>query len=401
MRQTDADQKATTKHTLRPHPLTAIVAFALLGAILGLVIWGIEPRHASGDTFWYARIALELTGKAEDEATRAAAEFIVREEGTHDTEAWVATAETMDPRYPAIFASRPIYPISVALFLGVADLRTAMALGALLAGVVFAAAFGWFVRHVTGSMLAGIGAVVLAFALPSGQWFAFMYADGWMLALWTLVLACACRYLLEARQRYIVAALAGLAALYLTKPANGAVLVFTFVVLGLGAMLLRTSSRAHAVTLGLWCAVVGVTQLAVFAGLGLPGFDTTLQDMFTSHFTQPDVPDPLSLLLRRDLDLVQMAVAFPFREAPVFLMLVALLAPLAIARRSWATAWLLAGLASVLTVVVHPVTSEIPRLLAPIWISAALGGSWWLSRFWVSQRRRLRWTAADTRNWIP
>jgi hypothetical protein len=362
------------------HPLTPIVAFGVLGALLGLARWGIEPSHASGDAFWYARMALRLGGETEIAATQTAANFIVAEGRGTDPAVYVALAETIDRRYPAIFESRPIYPLVVTSFLSITELRPAMALGSLLAGVVFAAVFGSFVRYRFGSMLAAVGAVAITFALPSGKWFAFMYADGWMLALWALVLACATWYLREPRPRYLAATLAGLIGLYLTKPANGVVLVITFVLFSVGAVVLRTENRARAVTLGSSCAVVGVIQLAVFAALALPGLDSTLQDLLTSHFARPDVPDPLSRVLLMDLHLIPFALAFPFREGPALLLLVALIAPLVIVERSWAAVWVMAGRGSMLTVLVHPLTSEIPRLLAPIWVTAALGAGWWIGR---------------------
>jgi hypothetical protein len=74
-----------------------------------------------------------------------------------------------------------------------------------------------------------------------------------------------------------------------------------------------------------------------------------------------------------------MALAFPLQEPLTVLLLAGLLAPLVAIRRSWAAAWLVAAFASALTVLAHPVTTEFPRLLAPIWVSAALGGGLWMA----------------------
>ena len=360
------------------HPFATILAFALLGAVLGLVRWGLESSHAGGgvvgDSFWYARAALELRGVAEDDATRAAAEFIVAERRGSDPEAYVTFARTIDPRYPAIFESRPIYPLTIAAFLSIAELRAAMAFAALLAGIVFATGLGWFVHRVAGSLAAALGAVVIAFVLPSGKWFAFLLADGWMLAFGVLALAFGSLYLLDPGRRYLAAALVSIVMVYLTKPANGAVFVVAFALIGVGAWAFRSPSRRQAGLLAAAAGVVGLVQIAAFAILGLPGLETTLQDMFTSHFSNPDVGDPLQRLFWRDLEVLRMALAFPLEEPLIVLLLAGLLAPLVAIRRSWAATWLVAALACTLTVLTHPVTTEFPRLLAPIWVSAALGG---------------------------
>ena len=145
--------------------------------------------------------------------------------------------------------------------------------------------------------------------------------------------------------RYLVAALVSIVLVYLTKPANGAVLVVAFALVGVGAWAFRSPSRKQAGLLAAAAGVVGLVQIAAFAILGLPGFETTLQDMFTSHFSNPDVGDPLQRLFWRDLEVVRMALAFPLQEPLIVLLLAGLLAPLVAIRRSWAAAWLVAAFA--------------------------------------------------------
>jgi hypothetical protein len=255
-----------------------------------------------------------------------------------------------------------------------------MALAALAAGVAFAMVFGWFVQRLTGSLAAALGATCLGFVLPSGRWFAFMYADGWVLVFATMALAFGCIYLGDSRARYLSVFLSSIVLLYFTKPANGAALVVGFVLLGLGAWIAGSPSRRPAATLAAASLVIGLTHLAALTILDLPGLETTLQDMFTLHFTQPDVADPLERLLWRDLEVAGMALRFPLQEPMTVLVVAGLVAPLVAIRRSWAAAWLIGGLAAVLTILAHPVTSEFPRLLAPTWITAALGGGLWITR---------------------
>jgi hypothetical protein len=368
--------------------LRIAVGLALLGGLLGVARFALAPSHASGDAFWYARLALEYHGYSEAEATSSAAQFIVAEGRGGEAEDYVELAGTIDPRYPAIFASRPVYPLVVSAILTFANLSTAMTVGALLAGVVFAGVFGWFTGEVTSSPLAALVAVGLSFALPSGQWFAYMYADGWMLAFLALAMVTASLYLRHGRGRYLWFTLLSVGLVYLTKPANGAVFVAGMVLLGFGSLVLRSDRWKEAVGLGAASLVLGIVQVIVFQLLKLPGFETTLQDMFTLHFASPDVDNVFGRLLSRDWDVVSMAVASPFHDPVMFGLALVLLVGLVMRRTAWATAWLVIGCAAVLTVLAHPVTSEFPRLLAPIWISAALGGGLWIvsvRKHWSNQ----------------
>lgn len=359
--------------------MLSLVLFAVLGAVLGLVRWDFEQSHASGDAFWYARMALEYSGASREDATSAAATFIVGEGRGDDPAVYVRYADTVDPRYPAIFESRPLYPLIASTIVPVAGLRAAMALAALAAGVAFAMAFGWFVQRFTGSLAAALAATSLAYVLPSGQWFAYMYADGWMLVFATLALAFGCVYLGDSRARYLSAFAASFVLLHLTKPANGAVLGVSFLLLGVGAWIVGSPNRRPAAILATASLTIALAHLGAFALLDLPGLETTLQDMFTLHFSQPDVLNPLERLLRRDVEVAGMALRFPLQEPGTVLFLAVLVAPLVAIRRIWAAVWLIGGFAAVLTILAHPVTSEFPRLLAPVWITAALGAGLWIT----------------------
>jgi hypothetical protein len=364
------------------------MAFAALGLFLGVIRWAVEPTHASGDAFWYARLALEYRGLSDAGATQLAADFIVDQGRGDDPAAYVELVRSVDARYPAIFASRPIYPLIVAGVLSIANLGTAMALAALLAGIAFAVAFGWFICSVTGSLVAAAGGVLLAFVLPSGKWFAFMYADGWMLVFLVLALALATRYVLDRRVWHLICAMAAVGMLYLTKPANGAALVIGLVIIAIVGWASRLEGHERLSTVGAAAGAVGLAQVAVFAVIGLPGLETTLQDMFTVHFSAPDVDNLVVRVLSRDLDVIGMAVSLPFREPVTMLVIAALVVPL-VTRQQWAWMWLSAGSCSILVVLAHPVTSEIPRLLAPIWIVGALGGALWIARIRSSRMKRL------------
>jgi len=256
---------------LRRGRLLMVAGLVVLSAVLGLVRYQLEPRHEYSDTFWYARSALIIAGRPVQLATVEAAQLMADERGVEDPSGWVKAVTEHDPRYVAIFDSRPLYPVISAPLVAVAGLRSGLLVASLLAGILFGVTLGWFVEAVTGSHLAAAAAVMLGFALPSGTWFAVMLSDGWMLALWTATLVSAARYLAVGRRAWLAAAIAGTVALYATKPANGAVLVGTLVLLALGGLIFRAGNRRRMLEMGAAAALVGIGQVVVFAILGHAG----------------------------------------------------------------------------------------------------------------------------------
>lgn len=357
----------------RPSP--ALLAMILvLGATLWGVRWASSDRHASGDTFWYARAALRFAGESTPDATVDAARYIVGQGRGNDEAAWIHVAETIDRRYPAIFDSRPVYPLVAAAFIPFVGLD-GMLVAALLSGLIFAVAIGVIAYRLTGSRAASLGAVLLAYALPSGQSLVFLYADGWMLAFLAIALGCATAYLLEGKRGWLLAFALTLVAVYGSKPANGAIVVAATVALAGLVLVARSPSRARVARLASVAAAIGAGQIILFAVIGAPGLNETLQDYFTGHFAVPDVADPLRLLIVRDISLVPWLLVSLLLNPIVLAVAVLGLAPLLVVRTAWAFLWVLAGVATTLAVLLHPVLSEIPRLMAPIWVAVALGGS--------------------------
>lgn len=362
----------------RPHrsvtsTLVFLAGLAALGVLLSLVRSQIEPPRVGGDVFWYVRYAFQLAGLSEALATRETAEFMVAAGQSADPARLITFVETIDPRYPAIFASRPFYPLTFAPLIRILEPQAAMHVSIVTAAALFAAITGWFVRLVSGSLPIAVGVVALAFALPSGGWFAHFYAEGWMLALWSAGLAFAGLFLARGAGGHLGAAVAGLILLYLTKPANGAVLALTLALVGfVGASLPRLEPRRRYLVLAASATAVALTHLIALRVLGLPGLTESLQDTFTAHFTQPDVADPYGSLVRRNLQLLPAMVTWVTHD-PLTPAVMLGLAALGLIRRGWAVLWLVGGLATGLTVLLHPVTTQFERLMAPTWLSAALG----------------------------
>lgn len=368
------DLAVSGDHGSRARITVFILGLVALGLACWLVRWSVAPTHASGDTFWYTRQALQLAGSSRSAATASAARFIVEQGRGASAQSWIQTADTIDPRYPAIFESRPVYPLVAAALVPILGVE-AMVAAALLAGLAFAVALGLGIRAMTGSYVVGAVGVVVAYALPSGEWLAFLYADGWMLALWVSVIGLAAAFVASGRRPWMIAYALALAVLQETKSANGVVLIVAIAGVAVIAVVLRSEDRRRIGQLAMVGSLVVVAQLGIGMVVGAPGLAVTLQDYFTKHFSVPDVPDPLRMLLRRDASLLPRVLINSLADPRPVAAVAAGLAALAWLRTMTAAMWIAAAAATTLTVLIHPAPSEFPRLLAPIWISVAVGAA--------------------------
>ena len=357
--------------------LAWLMVLLVTSAALWVICWTISPARASGDTFWYTKAAFQIAGSHDDEAAQSAATFTVAVAGHGSVAGWIAAVHTVSPRYQAIFAVRPFFPASGALLIPVFG-SDAMIVSTFVGGVLVGVVLGLFVLRVTRSRWASLAAVVLVYVLPSGRYLALVYADGWMLTLWVACLAVASLYLLEGRRTYLLAlgVLAGLLAL--TKSANAVVLAVTLVGTALASVVVRGSERRRALSLAAVGSGVAGFDVVGFALLGMPGVTETIQDMFTGHFTRPDVPSPLTRLIQYDVRSLRTWIRGLVGN-PITIVVVAVAATkLATARTLWAIIWLLGAASTILVVLLHPVGSEIPRLLIPIWPTVSIGLALWL-----------------------
>lgn len=356
----------------RPRP--AVVLFGATGAIAWLVRWLTATSHVAGDSFWYAKQALELAGVPSADAAREAGAMMVRAGHGVSVEGWVQAVGAVDPRYQAIFATRPLFPLLAAPFtpfLGADALIPA----AWIAGVLFAVALGIVAERLTGSAILGVAAIALAYALPGGGWIAFLYADGLMLALWVAGLGLLSWFLLSGDRRSLAWLGAAFVLLLVTKSANATALAAAAVAAGAISAVRPGAGRARGRDLALAGLALLAGQIVVSAVLGLPDARASAEDLLTAHFTRAEVPDPWLQLLRLDVhawrDLLAAAVPTPVAGAVLGAGL------LGLARPSWAVPWLVGAAVSAGLLLLHPVVSEVPRLIAPAWVAAALGIACW------------------------
>ena len=348
-----------------------LVAALVLGIALWSARWATADRRATGDAFWYARTAEIIAGRSSDEATEVAADVMERYRG-QAAERWLEAPDTVDPRYQAIFAARPFFPAVAAQFarpLGADALVGASLLG----GAVLAAVVTFAAARFVGGGPAAVFVAALAFVLPSGVFVARLGPEGWVLVWWTAALALATAYLPRPRHGVLVGLVVTVIALYLTKSSNAAVLAIALTGTA-GVAWWRRLPEAPSMARAAVVVVATVGGLlAASAAAGQPSIVDSIQDLLTDHFTRPDVAAPLIELVLVDLRQLPRWLA-GLLLAPVEVGL-AVIAAIALVRfagpPSWP--WLAGAGATVLLVVVHPVTSEIPRLLAPIWVTVAIG----------------------------
>ncbi len=353
---------------------------ALFGLAVWVAAWNLHRPRGYWDTFDYTSVALQAAGYDRVSADKAAIRFahgytapgFISDPPVYDAR---LESRTFEPRrYRAIFDSRPLYPRVAALFVpwfGVNAMIVASALG----GWLFAVALGLSVELLTQSKLLSLAAVAAAFALPLGVWLIGLLAEGWMLAFWTAGLGLATAYARQRRLSLLTAFGLACVLLALTKSTNAVPLAIALLTIALFALVGRCGSAAALLHLAAVASGVVVAAVAVTAWLGLPGFKDGVQDLLTEHFTKPDVASPWLPLARLafhgTIEVVRDA-------APALWLILAFAAiPLLRAARGAVVLWAVAAAASMLLFVIHPATSEMPRYLAPVWISVVIGLVLW------------------------
>jgi hypothetical protein len=203
---------------------------------------------------------------------------------------------TGQPRYRQIFAPRIGYPLAVAALAPLTGMRIALwavPVGCtLLAGLLL-----WYLLTVAGlrPSVASVGQALL-YLLPTGTWGVLSLSEGpTLLGVVTAILG---SVLLSTGRRGsgIAALVAGLVATGLVKYSTALPFAGALVVVALVGWWLRAGDRRGLLLLGATGAVATGAVMLVSTLLGLPGMSESLQDSFTNHFHQPDVPDPWSRL---------------------------------------------------------------------------------------------------------
>jgi hypothetical protein len=343
----------------------------LVGAAAFVVRFEQPERRASGDTYYYVSQAEEFAGVPTSTATDAAKRLMCRDyrnllniTGGSDPSCSEYPVITT-PRYTAIFASRPLWPLLLSAPVSLLGVVRGVIVVSLL-GAMLAALAVYLVLRALGSSPEASGAAGVVFTLlPTGYWSDKLLPEGAVLA--TLVVAVYAGARLVQGRGHLVPLVACLVALYAFKPANGMALAVALLAAAAVLLALRRGRR-QALALGA-VGIAGIAGwLAVSKLLGLPSFEETLQDLATVHFSRPDTPRPYGVLwdLNRSLWLRHipgfLGVPWPY---PIVLPCAAVV--LYALRRAGLVVAAVA-LAGTLIVLAHPLLTQYDRLVSSVWL---------------------------------
>ena len=358
----------------------AIALLALLGLIAWVAVWNTTPQARAGyDTLWYARFAYIYSGASEDAANDMAWELVTR----YGDQAFLSYMEERDgwpwqgfddpsrERWVGIYQMRPIMPLVSAAAYPLLGIDAPLAASAL-AVVVLVIAAGVALAPVAGSMTALV-VVLLSLINPHASgWLVHLTTDGLGMALWFAVLAASAPFVTGGGRHWLLA-VAGAALLLAFTRQTATIVPLTFGLATVVAVIGRATvwRRFAALTAA---TVPALIIFAVFSRVAnFPSFGDMLQDVPTTHFSRPDVYDPIGFIVDANLRLLPAIVDTFFRH-PVLPLIVGLgIAGFLIRPRWWALPWAIAVATIPLLHVAHPIITGLPRTVAPAWFSLNLG----------------------------
>ena len=377
------------------------LAGALLIAALFTVIQAVDYRQnvPSNDTYQYAKQTLRFLGDSPSTAVHDSVVMYCQDSGnaavtadsldnatnpSHSTytSAYQGCLQTYrngltpsSPRYLAIFTSRPGYPLLAAPIAAVFGLRFGLWAAAMLCTLLSGFLVLLLLRSFGCSRLVALGGEALLLVAPTGYWGSRMLTDGPSLTTVLLTLMGAVWLVQHRRTRSGLWLLcAGFATGFVIRYSSEQLVALLLTLAALVCLWRVPSSRHRDMKLLALVSGAGfVVSEALSTLLGWPGFSASLQDTFTKHFARPDVPDPVSKLVRLD---IHYWGYFPVSE-PTALLLAAGLVTLAVLliRRDRVYGILVVALSltGLGAVVAHPIASQSDRLMMPVWLLLVLG----------------------------
>ena len=352
----------------------ALAAAVVIGvALVTFVVRFDQPeRRTTGDTYFYAVQAEGFAGASTSTAEQSAKHLLcadVRNGLQLDgriTRSCLSYPVISDPRYVAIFTSRPLWPLLLAPGVRLLGLPRAVILGSLLGALLAALAVFLVLRGLGTSVLAAGAAGVTFSLLPTGYWADKLLPEGAVLAVLLAGIYGASR-VVRGQLWGLAWLVPALVALYAFKPANGAALAAGLVVAGVVLLPFGKGRVPALVLVGVGGA--GIAGWFVVSWLlHLPSFDETVQDLATVHFSRPDVPRPLGALRRMNVELWEREVGrwlglpWPF----AIVLPAAVITVLGLRRAG--IVWAAGSLAGVSIVVAHPMITQYDRLASSVWL---------------------------------
>ncbi|MER5637501.1 hypothetical protein ABT095_11150 [Kitasatospora sp. NPDC002227] len=368
-------------------------------------VFGHSHWMISNDSYRYARSTLQILGEPKAKAQQDALKAFCSSRAHRNYTEGVASLDTFQepephaqffqncmgqakngalspnqPRYDRIFETRPGYPLLLAPAVAAFGVLRGMWLMALLM-TLLSAGLVYRIAREAGLAVPAAGVGMAAFLLSP----LCDASDGSMGGLTegpaiatTLAVVLGGLWLIRGRVALgAVVTVLGYLVLCLTKYSTGMMLAGAFAAVGVLLAVIRPELRKwqlHAFT-----GISALTVLGVSAATHLwqlPGMNETLQDTFANHFTQPDVPNTTSLLLRLNGVYWQhwlMAEGYSSFYLP--LLVVTCWIFVRLRGRAPVLLWLCLGiwLVGMAAAVAHPVVDQGFRLWLPAWLPVPFG----------------------------
>jgi hypothetical protein len=369
--------------------------FAVIIVLLATASWFVrwtehEPR-TYGDTYWYARDAMQFGGRAQPDLDAG----IIECDGRHYpkprkpgcAEAQAQVDNTFSPRYVEIFDARPGYGLLSAPLVrlfgrdGFAATTALCAIGSGVAVAGLVSALG------LGRVRAALATLVY-YQLPTGYWGTRLMSETPMMLFLVLGLLGAVLLLRgddrapPARRALAIGTAmttVGMAGEVLVRSSTGLTLAVATFAIGAAVALQRRHLPRNArlgptILAGVSLATIAIQeQVAVL--LGLPGLSTSIQDTLTEHFVLPDAPHPWSKLLDQAGELWTHEVPRIISHQPVqyVVLAVGLVGLVLRLRRDIAGLLLLACATGPVLATLHPVYVHFTRITVVVWVPAIVG----------------------------
>jgi hypothetical protein len=351
-----------------------ILGAAGVSLVLWLLRWQSAKGQYMGDSYMYADRAYSLSGQSVRESSIHAMQMTCqwlhhRADAARFPMGCRHGFQPVHAQYAAIFHDRVGYPLLAAALMPLFHTGAfAVALG--LCAVAAGTGVAVLARLVGGSPMAALAATALLFGVRGSTWLARVGSEAPALV---GIVGVACSLVAVHRigaARAAVALALSSAWLFLVRPSSAVELAVTIAVV-YAVVALRRRDRADTAVAATGGGAV-LVELAVMHVTHSPGLGTTLQDTFTHHFLRPHVDH----IVTRYLALLahtsaRLAVGMLRHPVTPLLALAGVAAAMGLRRFRWPAVCVV--VVAIGSAVVHPVFTEVPRLVSPGTLVEAVG----------------------------
>jgi hypothetical protein len=279
-----------------------------------------------------------------------------------------------DPRYNAIFESRPGYPFMASVFARLVGMRHGLWAVSLASTIASASLVLLILRRLALPTVMCLAGAALFLVLPTGSWSMELLSEGSTLT-GTLAVVLGSVLLVQHRIRSGLAiSVAGYAFLFAVKNSQSLLLAALGTLAALATVALVKAQRHR----GLACLAIlslgaATASAAAAAWLGWPGATESVQDTFTGNFRTPDVGDPWRRLAILNAHYWPGWVPDQVSHPLFVISVVAALWALWRWQRAYVFVIAAAGATGMATAISHPVARQVERLMVPVWLLVVLG----------------------------